>query len=247
MNTKIQIIGLGYIGLPTAISIAEKTNNVVGCDLDLTKLENIKSFNVDKNEPNLIDKLKSVYQSSLEVSSKISDSDVYIICVPTPFLADKTPDLSFIYNVIDDLSPRLKKGDLIILESTAPIGTTQEIRKIIKKNRADLNLNFKYDSDNTDINIAYCPERVLPGDIFNELYQNSRVIGGITKKCSENAAKIYNLFVEGEITITDSNTAEFVKLAENTYRDINIAIANEFSMMAEIKNLDIDKIYKNYG
>jgi len=242
MDIRIQVIGLGYIGLPTAICLAEKNNNVYGCDIDLEKLKNIKTFNVDKNEPNLQEKLKSVYESSLHISSKIIDSDVYIICVPTPFLDDKTPDISFIINVVNEISPRLKKGDLVVLESTAPIGTTDRIRDIIKKNRADLNLSTNYDHINSDISIAYCPERVLPGNIFQELCQNDRVIGGVTRKCSQAASKIYKLFVKGNISFTDSNTAEFVKLAENTYRDINIAIANEFSMMADEGGLDIQEI-----
>lgn len=242
MGIKIQIIGLGYIGLPTAICLAEKNSSVYGCDIDLDKIKDIKTFNVDKNEPNLQVKLKSVYESSLHISSKIIDSDVYIICVPTPFLDDKTPDLSFIINVVNEISPRLKKGDLVVLESTAPIGTTHTVRDIIKKNREDLNLSNDYDCMNSDVNIAYCPERVLPGNIFQELYQNDRVIGGVTRKCSQAASKVYKLFVKGNISFTDSNTAEFVKLAENTYRDINIAIANEFSMMADNRGLDIQEI-----
>ena len=242
MGTKIQVIGMGYIGLPTSICFAEKFDIVYGCDIDEKKISDISGYKVDKNEPDLFEKLKLVYPGPLSFLSEVVEADVHIICVPTPFNNDKSPNLDYIFNVIDSLSSKLKKGDLVILESTSPIGTTEKIRDAIAKNRPDLYLASQYDENNTDISIAYSPERVMPGNIFEELYGNNRVVGGITKGCADKVATIYKHFVKGDITLTNSKTAEFVKLGENTYRDINIAIANEFSMMAHSANLDIQEI-----
>jgi UDP-N-acetyl-D-mannosaminuronic acid dehydrogenase len=244
MDTKIQVIGLGYIGLPTAICFAEKFDIVYGCDVSKKKINDISNYIVDKNEPGLVEKLKLVYPDSLSFLSEVTEADVHIICVPTPFNKDMSPNLDYIFNVIDNLSCKLKKGDLVILESTSPIGTTEKIRDKIAKNRSDLYLASQYHENNTDVSIAYSPERVMPGNIFQELYGNNRVVGGITKVCANKVSKIYKHFVKGDITVTDTKTAEFVKLGENTYRDINIAIANEFSMMANSANLDIQEIIK---
>ena len=242
MDIKVQIIGLGYIGLPTAICISERIDRVHGYDISEEKIIDIQSSKIDKNEPFLEEKLKKALSKSLTISSNLENADVYIICVPTPFLNDKTPDLSFVFDVVEKIASILKKGDMVILESTVPIGTTEKIRDIVKKRRDDLHFSEHNESSDSDIHIAYCPERVLPGNIFEELYKNSRVIGGLTKKCSEKASEIYELFVSSTISKTDSKTAEFIKLAENTYRDINIAIANEFSMMAHKEKLDINEI-----
>jgi len=238
MDIKVQVVGMGYIGLPTSICLAECFDYVHGCDIDSKKIEKISQYDVDKNEPFLIEKLKKVLPGSLSVSNECVEADVHIICVPTPFNKDKSPNLQFIFDALEKLSSLLKKNDLIILESTSPIGTTEKIKEFISKKRDD----FSFTEKDSDIYIAYCPERVLPGNIFDELYNNNRVLGGINKISAQKASKLYKTFVKGSVTLTDSKTAEFIKLAENTYRDINIAIANEFSMMAFSAGLNINDV-----
>jgi UDP-N-acetyl-D-mannosaminuronic acid dehydrogenase len=238
MNLKlISVIGLGYIGLPTAAIIASKGFKVRGVDIQENVVETINKGKIHIVEPGLQEIVKEVVlRKNLFTSTKVTKSDVFILAVPTPFKDNNSkipePDISYIESVVNDIGPVLEKGNLIILESTSPVGTTKKIIEWLKVIRPELNL----DSENPDINVAYCPERVLPGNVLEELINNNRVIGGITKACSKKAISLYKLFVDGDLIETNSKTAEMTKLTENAYRDVQIAFANELSFIAD----DID-------
>ena len=220
----ISVIGLGYIGLPTAAFIASKGYKVFGYDLDKTLINNLNKRNFNFPEQGLNELLKSALNSNdLEIKENIVKSDIYIVCVPTPIIFKKNKpktDLSYVRNVIDGLIKNsINENSLVILESTSPVGTTKEIAKTF--NDAGLYPN-----------LAYCPERVIPGNLLNELNLNDRIIGGIDEKSSRIAADFYNSIIEGEVFLTNSQTAELCKLAENSYRDSNLAFANELSIIA---------------
>lgn len=243
MNKNVCVIGLGYIGLPTAAFIADSGYQVTGVDINREVVDTINSGKTHIVEPKLNQLVKKVVDEKNLTASLIPvKSDTYIIAVPTPF-HDTTkidvpkPNINYVKDAIKAIAPFLKKGDLVILESTSPIGTTELIRDLLIGYRKDL--NFENDSLNSfDINIAYCPERVIPGNILFELKNNNRVLGGITAKCSEKAADFYSSFISGECITTNSKTAEMTKLVENSSRDVQIAFANELSMICD--NLDIN-------
>lgn len=238
----ICVIGLGYIGLPTAAIFASKGMKVLGVDIDQTTIDTINQGKIHIIEPGL-DKLvnSAVKSGHLRAAKTPESSDAFLIAVPTPFKKNKSevpqPDLSYIKKASDAIAPFLKKGDLVILESTVPVGTTEQLAEWLQNSRPDL--NFTKDShDEVDINIAHCPERVLPGQILKELVRNDRVIGGITMNCSKRAIELYGKFVAGECIVTNARTAEMAKLTENSCRDVEIAFANELSMICD--ELDID-------
>ena len=238
---KISVIGLGYIGLPTAALFSNKKIHVLGVDIDESIVEKINDGSTHIVEPELDKIVKdSVNNGYLKAAIHPKEADAYIIAVPTPFKKNNSripePDLSFIISAVDSLATFLKKGDLIVLESTSPVGTTEIISNHINQKRPDL--TFPHNSDNPDINIAYCPERVLPGNIIKEIIKNDRVIGGLTEICTKKAVDLYSNFVEGEMFETDSRTAEMVKLTENSCRDVQIAFANELSIICD--ELDIN-------
>jgi len=235
---KISILGLGYIGLPLAVILADKSCKIYGFDKNKKVLENIKKLKIKIKERDLLKKFKSKkVQKNFKLSNKIIKSDVYILAVPTPFNKKVLkPDLSAVKSAINKIINLLESGNLIIIESTCPVGTTEIIKKIIYKKRSDL----KKDS----INISYCPERILPGNTLKELISNDRIIGGIDPKSSKHAVKVYKKFVKGSLNITNSKTAEMCKLAENTYRDVNIAYANELSMICDKLKIDIWNLIK---
>ncbi len=235
---KISILGLGYIGLPLAVILADKSCKIYGFDKDQKVLENIKKLKIKIKEKDLLKKFKSQkVQKNFKTSSKIIKSDVYILAVPTPFNKKVLkPDISAVKSAIYKIIHLLESGNLIIIESTCPVGTTEIIKKIIYKKRNDL----KKDS----INISYCPERILPGNTLKELISNDRIIGGIDLKSSKYAEKIYKKFVKGSLNLTNSKTAEMCKLVENTYRDINIAYANELSIICEKLKIDVWNLIK---
>ena len=237
---KITIVGLGYIGLPTAAILASKGNNVVGLDIDKKVVETVNSGNIHIVEPGLESITREVVENGyLRATTIAESSDVFIIAVPTPFKGNFKPDISYIYSSIESISPIIKKGDIIILESTSPVGTTEKILEKLKSNRPDLYFpEYGSKSSSYDVSIAYCPERILPGKALEELEKNSRVIGGISRTCAENAVKVYKLFVKGDCILTNSRTAELCKLVENSYRDVNIAFANELSIISD--KLDIN-------
>jgi UDP-N-acetyl-D-mannosaminuronic acid dehydrogenase len=224
---KICVLGLGYIGLPTASILATKGFSVVGVDVNPKVVDTINKGNIHIVEPDLDILVKSAALSgNLTASAKPQEADVFIIAVPTPFKKDKKPDLSFVEGATESIIPVLKKGNLVILESTSPVGTTesQVSAKIAAKT------GWK---PGEDYFVAHCPERVLPGRILRELVDNDRIIGGINRASAEVARDLYKTFVSGNIFLTDCNTAEMSKLVENASRDVNIAFANELSMICD--------------
>ena len=235
---KISILGLGYIGLPLAVILADKSCKVYGYDKDKKVLKDIKKSKIKIEEKDLLSKFKSKkVQKNFQTSSKIIKSDVYILAVPTPFNKKiLKPDISAVKNAINKIIHILEAGNLIIIESTCPVGTTEIIKKIIYKKRNDLKKN--------SIHISYCPERILPGNTLKELISNDRIIGGIDLKSSKHAEKVYKKFVKGSLNLTNSKTAEMCKLVENTYRDVNIAYANELSIICEKLKIDVWNLIK---
>ncbi len=247
---KISVIGLGYIGLPTASVIASKGKRVIGIDISKDIVETINEGNIHIIEPKLDKIVKNVVKSgNLKASTKIEPADVFIITVPTPFLLSKNdledpkPDLSFIKSAAKEISTVIKKGDLVILESTSPVGTTELLSLWLSESRDDLTFPH-VDGDDSDIRVAYCPERVLPGKIIEELVTNNRIIGGITKACSSEASKLYDIFLEGECLLTNSRTAEMAKLTENASRDVGIAFANELSIICDKLDINVWELIK---
>lgn len=243
---KISIIGLGYIGLPTAAILASKGNDVVGVDIDEKIVNRLNNGDVHIVEPELdIIVRATVSSGNLRTSTVPESSEVFVITVPTPIKDDLTPDISCVENATKSISPMLKRGDLVIIESTVPVGTVNKVAKWLSKARTDL--CFPIDNCNEkDINIhlAYCPERVLPGHVFRELVENDRVIGGATSKCAEKAKNFYKTFVDGHCMLTDSRTAEMCKLTENAYRDVNIAFANELSNVCDTLGVNVRNLIK---
>jgi UDP-N-acetyl-D-mannosaminuronic acid dehydrogenase len=241
LPAKISIIGLGYIGLPTAAMFASKSVEVFGVDVNKYVVETINSGKIHIVEPGLEDLVrKCVADGTLRAGLEVEPSDAFIIAVPTPILADsKDPDLSYVEKAVQSIAPVLKRGNLIIIESTSPVGTTRAMRDMLAKLRPDLVFPSSGAQD-ADINMAYCPERVLPGKIIEELETNDRVIGGMTQSCTERAIALYSIFVKGTcIRCSSSNTAEMVKLTENSYRDVNIAFANELSILCDKLAIDV--------
>lgn len=225
----VVVLGLGYIGLPTAAMIASKGIQVLGVDINAFAVDKINRGEVHITEPDLEDIVKKVVKSGkLRASTRIEEADAFIIAVPTPFKGDHEPDLSYVVAATRSILPVLREGNLVILESTSPVGTTELILEIFKKERPDLRV----------IHLAYCPERVLPGKILRELIENDRVIGGISMACSHKAQSLYKVFVQGCCFLSNSRTSEMVKLAENSFRDVNIAFANELSIICDRQRID---------
>lgn len=228
-NKKICILGLGYIGLPTAALLACEGYNVHGVDIVQETVNIINDGKIHIVEPQLDSYVKkAVKQGNLIAHTMPLKADIYIIAVPTPLKENNTADLSYIMNAINSIIPYLSAKSTIILESTSPVGTTQKIKEYLTDNNIDTK----------EIFLAYCPERVLPGNIINELIHNDRIIGGVTPESSKIVQEFYSTFIKGNIYITDAKTAELAKLSENTFRDVNIAFANELSMICD--KLDIN-------
>ena len=240
----VSVVGLGYIGLPTAAVLASRKKTVIGVDVNQNTVDVINSGNVHIVEPGLdILVAEAIKSGFLKAVSSPEPADVFLITVPTPFFKSKLensvpkPDICYIERASRAIAKLLKKGDVIILESTSPVGTTEKMARWLAQERQDLTFPQTHGSA-SDIRIAYCPERVLPGNIINELIQNDRVIGGMTKSCSEAAVNFYSSFVKGNCLITNARTAEMTKLTENASRDVGIAFANELSVICD--ELDID-------
>lgn len=246
MKEKINlcVIGLGYIGLPTATIFALHGAQVTGVDVSSRVLGAIRQGKSHFIEPELDAVLAQVVANeSLAVNEVPVAAEVFIIAVPTPFKDQFQPDLSYVEAATASLASVLKKGDLIILESTSPVGTTQKIADQLSTLRPDLSFPAEgvlY----PDVHVCYCPERVLPGRILYELVQNDRVIGGLTSSCTEKACTVYQLFVKGQCLKTDAKTAEMAKLTENAFRDVNIAFANELSMVCDELNINTWELIK---
>lgn len=230
-NPDIVIIGLGYIGLPTAALIASNGYNVFGVDTNQNVVETINKGKIHIIEPDLDKAVKhSVEKGFLKAYTKATVADIYLVVVPTPFKGNYQPDISYIESATRAITPLLKKNDLYIIESTSPVGTTEKMRELIYNARPDLK---------NHIYMAYCPERVLPGNVMHELVYNDRVIGGIDKKSTIKAIEFYKTYVKGELHATDSKTAEMCKLVENSSRDVQIAFANELSLICDKANIDV--------
>lgn len=241
--TRITVIGLGYIGLPTAAILARQSLSVLGMDINPVTTELINRGQAPINEPELAEAILGVVkQGKLRASTQVEPADAFIIAVPTPLGAANQPDISAIRAAIHQIAPVLKPGDLILLESTSPVGTTEQLARWIGELRPDLAVPSL--SDNPNLAIAYCPERVLPGQIMRELLSNDRVIGGLTAACGAKARTLYQLFVQGECMLTDARTAEMCKLVENSYRDVNIAFANELALICHTWNIDVRQLIR---
>jgi UDP-N-acetyl-D-mannosaminuronic acid dehydrogenase len=234
----ISVVGLGYIGLPTAAVFASRKKKVIGVDVNQRAVDTINRGEIHIVEPDLDMVVHAaVTEGYLRATTKVETADAFLIAVPTPFKGDHEPDLSYIESASKAIAPVLKQGDLVILESTSPVGATEQVSAWLAEARPDLSFPQTHGED-SDIRIAHCPERVLPGYVLRELVQNDRVIGGMTAKCSEAAVRLYKTFVEGECVITNARTAEMCKLTENSFRDVNIAFANELSIICD--KLDIN-------
>ncbi|WP_417662479.1 UDP-N-acetyl-D-mannosamine dehydrogenase [Pseudomonas sp.] len=234
----ISVVGLGYIGLPTAAVFASRKKHVIGVDVNRAAVDLINKGQIHIVEPDLdLVVHTAVTEGYLRATTTPEAADAFLIAVPTPFKDDHQPDLSYIESASRAIAPVLKSGDLVILESTSPVGATEQMSAWLAECRPDLTFPQQAGED-SDIRIAHCPERVLPGHVLRELVQNDRVIGGMTDKCSAAAASLYQIFVEGECVITNARTAEMCKLTENSFRDVNIAFANELSMVCD--KLDIN-------
>jgi UDP-N-acetyl-D-mannosaminuronic acid dehydrogenase len=229
---KVCVIGLGYIGLPTAAMFAKNGIDVLGIDINQEIVSILNNGGIHIQEDGLRELVQSAIRSGkLRFSNQMETADAFIIAVPTPFYKDKTADMRAVISASESIIPVLRKGNLVILESTSPPRTTQSLVKEILE-RSGLRAG-------DDFYLSYSPERVLPGQIIKELTDNSRVIGGINQISAEAGRSLYQAFVKGEIFLTDATTAEMVKLMENTYRDVNIAIANEFSRLADYFGINI--------
>lgn len=239
----ISVIGLGYIGLPTAAMFASRKKKVIGVDVNQHAVDTINQGKIHIVEPDL-DMIvhAAVTEGFLKAVTKPEPADAFLIAVPTPFKHCEDgeipePDLSYIESACNGIAPVLKKGDLVILESTSPVGATEQVAAWLAAARPDLSFPQSADED-ADVNVAHCPERVLPGHVVRELVENDRVIGGMSSRCSERSVELYKTFVQGDCVITNARTAEMAKLTENSCRDVQIAFANELSVICD--KLDID-------
>lgn len=233
------VIGLGYIGLPTAIALADAGQQVLGVEINPTRTAQINLGHLPDVEPGLSAALQRVQQSGrLQLAQHAGPAGQFIIAVPTPLGPDNVPDIRHVDAAVHALAPHLRPGNLVILESTCPVGTTEALRDQLAQLRPDLRLPYP-GAETADIAMAYCPERVLPGQILKELIGNDRCVGGITPRCAQRAKSFYATFVKGRCTTTTARTAELVKLAENSFRDVNIAFANELSLAAEQLGVNI--------
>ncbi|MCD2322497.1 UDP-N-acetyl-D-mannosamine dehydrogenase [Sphingomonas sp. IC-56] len=238
------VLGLGYIGLPTAAVIARTGAKVVGVDVHAHVVETVNSGKVHIEEIDL-DGLVSgvVARGNLRASLEIVPADVFVIAVPTPFGDNHAPDIGHVLKAATNVAIVLKAGDVVILESTSPVGTTEKVAQLLAQLRPDLKIPG-HCTGAADVAVAYCPERVLPGRILVELIDNDRVIGGMTPRCARKALQFYRRFVRGACVTTSAKAAEMTKLSENAFRDVNIAFANELSLVAEKMGVDVWEVIR---
>ena len=231
MHTEVVTIGLGYIGLPTSALIASSGTHVVGVDINKEVVDTINKGEIHIVEPDLHKVVLDVVSNGFfKARTKPVPAKVYLIVVPTPFKGDNKPDISFVIAATNSIIPFLKEDDLYIIESTSPVGTTEKMEELIYKSRPDLK---------NKISVAYCPERVLPGNVMYELVENDRVIGGVNEKSTKEAIKFYKKYVKGDLHGTNSRTAEMCKLVENSSRDVQIAFANELSLICDKADVSV--------
>ena len=241
----ISVVGLGYIGLPTAAMFASRKKQVIGVDINQHAVNTINAGKIHIVEPELDVMVKdAVADGFLRATISPESADAFLIAVPTPFLSMESegsipkPDLTYIKSASKAVAKVLKKGDLVILESTSPVGATEQMASWLGEEREDLTFPQTH-GDKSDIRIAHCPERVLPGHVVRELVENDRVIGGMTESCSAAAIEVYRTFVKGDCVTTNARTAEMTKLTENASRDVGIAFANELSIICDKLNIDV--------
>ena len=235
LDKKICVIGLGYIGLPTAALLANRGYDVHGVDVVQSTVDIINRGEIHIVEPELDTFVKSaVTNGKLKADLKPIEADVFIVAVPTPFHEDFVPNIDYIVSATKAIAPYVKENDIVILESTSPVGTTDMVEKVLKEN----------DVDTSKLFIAHCPERVLPGQIMRELVENDRIVGGTTPEATQKTVEFYRTFVSGEVLSTDARTAEMAKLTENSFRDTNIAFANELSILCDKFDIDVWELIK---
>lgn len=235
----VAVIGLGYIGLPTATMFASRKIKVVGVDINQKAVDTINEGRIHIVEPELDILVHAVVtEGYLRATTVPERSDAFLIAVPTPFKDDHVPDLSYVERAAKAIAPVLERGNIVVLESTSPVGTTERMAQWLAEARQDLTFPLP-GVEHPDVHIAYCPERVLPGQVVRELVANDRIIGGLTAACAEKAAQVYEVFVEGQLIRTDARTAELCKLVENSFRDVNIAFANELSIICEKMGINV--------
>jgi UDP-N-acetyl-D-mannosaminuronic acid dehydrogenase len=243
---EVSVIGLGYIGLPTAAVIARGGMRVHGTDVTQSVVDTINRGEIHIEEVDLDGLVQGVVSRGLLTASlEVQPADVFVIAVPTPFHKDgqHTPDVTYVLDAAKNVARVLKAGDTVILESTSPVGTTEQMRDVIAAQRPDLKMPG-LTQGTPDVSIAYCPERVLPGRILEELTNNDRSIGGITPRCARKALAFYKRFVRGTCVTTDAKSAEMTKLVENSFRDVNIAFANELSMVCDKLGMDVWEVIR---
>lgn len=240
----ITVVGLGYIGLPTAAMFASRKVKVIGVDVNPEAVATVNQGKIHIVEPELEALVyASVKEGLLTATTSPAVADAFLIAVPTPFKDNKMPDLDYIKMAAGSIAPVLKAGDLVILESTSPVGTTEQLADWLKELRPDL--TFPADAgEAAEINVAHCPERVLPGKVVKELVNNDRLIGGLTPTCSKRCVELYQIFVEGDCIVTNARTAEMAKLTENASRDVSIAFANELSVICDELDIDVWELIK---
>jgi UDP-N-acetyl-D-mannosaminuronic acid dehydrogenase len=238
----IAVVGLGYIGLPTAAALATRGIDVIGVDVNESTIDSVNRGEVPFAEPDLAVAVSgAVARGHLTAQKEMPEADVFILAVPTPFAEQHRADLTFVHAAAEAVAPVLKGGDVVILESTSPPGTTRQVSSWLARLRPDLKLPTD-GVGRPDVFVAHCPERVLPGRIMVEMVTNDRVVGGLTSECAERAADVYRTFCQGEIAVTDADSAELAKLAENAFRDVNIAFANEMAVVCDQLKLDVREV-----
>jgi UDP-N-acetyl-D-mannosaminuronic acid dehydrogenase len=234
------VVGLGYIGLPTAATLASHGIEVVGVDVNPRVVAAVNAGQPYFPEPDLDMLLRAATTlGKLRATAQPEPADAFVIAVPTPFKDDRSPDLGYIDAAADAIAPVLASGTVVILESTSPVGTTARLAKRLARLRPDLRFPPAHHTERLDVHVAHCPERVLPGRMVRELIENDRIIGGMTEACAEHAEAVYRVFLQGKAFRTDAPTAELVKLVENAYRDVNIAFANELSLICDQLGLNV--------
>jgi UDP-N-acetyl-D-mannosaminuronic acid dehydrogenase len=239
INT-VCVVGLGYVGLPTAATLASRGVDVIGVDVNSEVVAAVNAGKPLFPEPDLDMLLRAATTiGKLRATSRPEPADAFLIAVPTPFNDDKSPNLDFIDAAADAIGPVLNPGNIVILESTSPVGTTARLAARLARIRPELRFPPARRGEQLDVYVAHCPERVLPGHMVRELVENDRIIGGMTEGCAERAEAVYRLFLRGNLFRTDAPTAELVKLVENAFRDVNIAFANELSLICDQLGLDV--------
>lgn len=244
LKPDVCVVGLGYIGLPTAALFASRKMRVIGVDINQQAVDTINQGRIHIVEPEL-DMIvhAAVTAGYLRATTRPEPADAFLVAVPTPVRGRQEPDIRYVQAAALAIAPVLSKGNIVILESTSPVGTTEQMMSWLAAARPDL--RFPLDgATEIDIHIAYCPERVLPGHVVRELVENDRIIGGITAACSRRAMAVYRIFVEGELLVSNARTAEMSKLTENAFRDVNIAFANELSLICDKLAIDVWQLIK---